>query len=211
MIVLSGKTCSGKNFIRDLLKNEGIDPVVTYTTRPMREGEIDGKTYHYLSQEEFQQKLKDGFFVEFTKYQAPDGEARFYGSHFSKEDDNKVIILNPDGIDALRNSSQLEVTPVIFYIDTPDSLIRERAVKRGDNSQEVEQRLKQDNIDFKGITEKADIVVRNDGGLKPESLINVILNYHNCVLKQTPPSPWKAPSASEKEMQPSKFDIDKTM
>lgn len=209
MIVLSGKTCSGKNFIRDMLRDEGINPVVTYTTRPMRKGEEEGKTYHYLSKEDFKKKIDDNFFVEFVSYNAANGETWFYGSHFDKEDDNKVIILNPDGIEALKNSSNLEVTPVVFYIDAAESVIKERALKRGDHPQQVEQRLKIDEVDFKGMHEKADLVIKNDGVLKPEELIKSILTFHNNILKQPSIEPWKAPSAFEKRtLSPKQFNMD---
>ena len=44
MIVLCGKTASGKDTIMKLLVTTGFKPVVRYTTRPIRPGEIDGVT-----------------------------------------------------------------------------------------------------------------------------------------------------------------------
>lgn len=189
MIVLCGKTCSGKNFIRDLLVGKGFDPVVTYTTRPMREGEIQDKTYHFLSKEDFLQKANEGFFVEFTIYNLSSGDTRYYGSHFSKEDDDKVIILNPDGVDALINAKNLEVTPVVFLLDVPNDILIQRSLKRGDKQEEVKKRLEIDNKDFQGIERKVDMVLRNDGKIKAEELVNTILDFHKHVLEN--PLPWK--------------------
>ena len=56
MLILMGKTASGKTLVRDkLVKNHGFNSVVTYTTRPMRKDEIPDVTYHYISEEDFLQ------------------------------------------------------------------------------------------------------------------------------------------------------------
>ena len=54
MLILMGRTASGKTLVRDkLVKNNGFNSVVTYTTRPIRKGEIPNVTYHYISEEDF--------------------------------------------------------------------------------------------------------------------------------------------------------------
>ena len=54
MIVLLGKTASGKDTIlNELVKKYNYRKMITYTTRPMRKGEIQDKTYHFISDEEF--------------------------------------------------------------------------------------------------------------------------------------------------------------
>ena len=56
MLILMGRTASGKTLVRDkLVKNHGFNSVVTYTTRPMRKDEIPDVTYHYISEEDFLQ------------------------------------------------------------------------------------------------------------------------------------------------------------
>ena len=49
LLILVGKTASGKDTIIKELTENGWDKVVTYTTRPIREGEKEGITYHYIS------------------------------------------------------------------------------------------------------------------------------------------------------------------
>lgn len=189
MIVLCGKTCSGKNHIRDILLEKGVEPVVTYTTRPMRKGEIQDKTYHFLSREDFLQKVNDDFFVEFTSYNLSSGGTRYYGSHFSKEDEKKVIILNPDGVNALVNTENLEVTPVVFLLDAPNDVLIQRSIKRGDDQEEVKKRLEIDSKDFYGIEKNVDMVLRNCENADPEKIAKTILDFHEQALKH--PLPWK--------------------
>lgn len=209
MIVLCGKTCSGKNFIRDLLVEKGIEPVITYTTRAMREGEIADRTYHFLTKEDFLQKEKEGFFVESTSYKISESDTRYYGSHFDKEDDNKVIILNPDGVDALINAKNLEVTPVVFYLDVPDNVLIQRSLKRGDKQEEVKKRLEIDTKDFQGIEKKVDMVLRNNGKTSGRELVNRILDFHKLVLEN--PLPWKPLEPTEMPKDKKKnIELDRT-
>ena len=105
MIVLLGKTCSGKDTILNkLVKDYGYFKLTTYTTRPMRKGEIQDKTYHFVSEEEFLDKLNSEFFLEHKKYETAEGEW-YYGSakeDYENGDNNSVIILTPSGFEALK-------------------------------------------------------------------------------------------------------------
>ena len=57
MIFIAGKTCSGKTrIVSELCKKFGYKKIVTYTTRPIRDKEVDGVDYHFISEEEFEKK-----------------------------------------------------------------------------------------------------------------------------------------------------------
>ena len=61
IIVLAGKSASGKNFVAKKLEEHGYETIVTYTTRSKRKGEKQDITYHFISDEEFNQKIDEGF------------------------------------------------------------------------------------------------------------------------------------------------------
>ena len=72
--VLIGKSASGKNTIQNqLVERYGFGKIVTYTTRPPRNGETEGEDYHFISEEEFVQKEKEIFFMETCLYHASYG------------------------------------------------------------------------------------------------------------------------------------------
>ena len=48
MLLLTGKTCSGKDTIKKELIKMGMESVITYTTRPPRKKEIDKMSYHFV-------------------------------------------------------------------------------------------------------------------------------------------------------------------
>ena len=66
MIVVSGPSGSGKTTLCDLLLewSPAMRYSVSCTTRPPRPGEIDGTDYFFVSEEEFDRRLRDGEFME---------------------------------------------------------------------------------------------------------------------------------------------------
>lgn len=178
MIVLCGKSGSGKTSIAKILNERGYRNVVTYTTRPIRKNETQDVTYHFITKDEFIKKQNDHEFVETTSYNTVEGEW-YYGSCLEDYDDKKVIIMNPDGLDKIRKLPY--VNPVIFYIYTDVENLRNRLMKRGDGLAEIERRLSQDNLDFMFIRDKIDFMIRNDGNLHLTNIADMIIYLHNKV------------------------------
>lgn len=176
MILLVGKSATGKDTIRQQLNNLGIPSVVTYTTRPMREGEIDGVTYHFVDKSQFKRLNTQGAFIETTSYNVASGETWYYGSAYKDLKDNSVMIVNPDGLKVIKD--KLGNKAVSFLITAKDEVIKNRQIKRGDNSEEAARRLEADNRDFKNIEEYIDFSLRSDMGLEPSELAQLILEIY---------------------------------
>ena len=69
VIILCGKSGSGKDAIASALSEfEGVKRIVSSTSRPMREGETDGKESNFLSKEAFTEKVQNGDFIEYRLY-----------------------------------------------------------------------------------------------------------------------------------------------
>jgi guanylate kinase len=68
--VLSSPSGGGKSTIaRHLLEaREDVTYSVSATTRPMRQGEEDGRHYHFLDRGEFERRVKAGAFLEWAEY-----------------------------------------------------------------------------------------------------------------------------------------------
>ena len=77
IIYLMGKSSSGKDTIFKKLKEKlDVDTYVMYTTRPIREGEKEGVTYHYLSNEKMQRYIdgkENNKLIEYRTYQTVHG------------------------------------------------------------------------------------------------------------------------------------------
>jgi guanylate kinase len=174
IIVLIGKTASGKTLVSEELMKVGFHRIVTTTTRPMRDGEIDGYTYHFISDEEFHNKVDEDFFLEYKSYTVADGSKWYYGSpkdeFYSSED--SIIILTPDGY---RDFLKHNIPHKSIYIYSNLSTIRKRLIERGDDKAEAERRVQHDIIDFKGIENEVDFIVYNNYDSDINSVVNTIL------------------------------------
>lgn len=155
MIVLCGKSASGKTTILNELEKLGIERIVTVTSRPMRPGEIEGKTYYYKTEEEFKRLMYYGFFAETTSYKVANGQTWYYGTPKEKLYGDGAIILNPDGLKSLRNKYDM----LVFYLYVPEDVLIDRLNKRGDKKDEAKRRLAADNEDFKGIINYCDWII----------------------------------------------------
>lgn len=177
MIIIIGKTASGKDtIVKELYLNYSFKKIVTYTTRPMRKNEIDGTTYHYISNEEFKKKINEGFFAEYKSYQSEFSEW-FYGTSeesIINSDSKSIIILTPQGYkDILSKYPNLNCKSIYLYAS--DRTIRERLIQRGDDESEARRRVRHDKKDFRGIEKIVDNVICNNNDRPFEKVIKNIL------------------------------------
>lgn len=79
LLVITGPSGAGKDtLVNALLQNPklGYQRIVTYTARAKRPGEQEGVDYHFISSEEFQEKVNQGFFAEWVPYGGMKGTPR---------------------------------------------------------------------------------------------------------------------------------------
>lgn len=100
LLTITAPTCSGKNFLMEALEQElGFTRIVSTTTRQIRAGEIDGKDYHFISDQESARLDSSGKFAELiefrgTRYGVTHDEmnAKMYGNTVP------MVILEPQGL-----------------------------------------------------------------------------------------------------------------
>lgn len=141
MLILVGPSATGKSAIVKCLQNTfKMEKFVTCTTRSPRVGEIDGVDYHFMTRDEFLNHLAEGDFIESVCY-----NNNFYGTLKSEVSDNKVVILEPDGV---RNFyAQLSDLYSIF-LNTSENVRIERMRMRGDSEESISMRVTSDRIIF---------------------------------------------------------------
>jgi guanylate kinase len=140
MFIFSAPSGGGKSsVIRRILEEvDDIELSVSVTTRGMREGEVDGKDYYFISEDEFKKLVKDGALYEYV-------DSDFgpkYGTPKEKIDrllcEGKDVILDLDypGVQQLRKLAGDRVKAISF-IPPSVRVLRERLVNRGTDSMEV--------------------------------------------------------------------------
>ena len=135
IFLLMGKSASGKDAIyRNLLKDEtlSLDKVVMYTTRPMRQGEEDGRQYFFVNESVYRLKDREGKIIEAREYHTKLGLWRYF-----TVDDGQIVLkknnyLMIGTLDTLKSLRDYFGTSAIapLYIDADDGLRLERALKR---------------------------------------------------------------------------------
>lgn len=178
LTILMGRTCSGKSTLVKELKKYGFHQIVTSTSRPKREKEIQDVDYHFISDDEFVNKVNQDYFAEYKTYNTEFGTWHYGVSRLGIENagDKDIIILTPDGYrDVVKEYPNLNHH--LIYIYANNQTIKNRLLKRGDKKEEAERRLKQDYEDFKGVENLADKIVYNNDNDKFNDVVNKLLNY----------------------------------
>ena len=142
-IIISGPSGVGKGTICNVLLNDlNAWYSVSMTTRGIREGEVDGVNYFFISKDEFKKRIEDGQLLEYNIY-----NDTYYGTP-----KDKVLEKLEEGIDVIleievngaRNIKKIFPDAVLIYIAPPSlEVLRDRLIGRGtEDIETIERRLK---------------------------------------------------------------------
>lgn len=178
IVILVGESASGKTTLADNLQElDGFSKIVTYTTRPPRDGEQDGIDYHFVTDEQFNEMVLNNEFVEHANYRGWQ-----YGTAInSKIDKDIVIILTPAGARAFRKFAKehpklkLDLFVIYLMVDRRSRLIK--LLERGDDIEEAYRRSLSDVGQFDAFDREADYVFdNNEYCLSPDDVYGWIAN-----------------------------------
>lgn len=180
MLVISGPSGSGKSTIcRRLLEDPRVTFSVSATTRARRPGEVDGRDYHFLTRQEFQEHVRRGDFIEYAEV-----HGNLYGTLRAPMEEvlaqGGVYLLEIDVQGALQLKA-LGVPGCYVFIAPPSAEeLRRRLVGRGTDPPEVierrlakaedeyRERVKYDHVVVNEDLDEAVAAVRRLVGLDPE-------------------------------------------
>lgn len=146
VIAICGKSASGKDtLLRMIMNNTALHEIVSCTTRPPREGEVNGKNYFFLTLEEFAHKDCMGEMLEVTKFRE-----WFYGTSLNgvKEDAINVGVFNPAGIYNLMKNEAVDLFVVQVQASDKCRLIRSLKREVNPDVDEIVRRYLADKEDF---------------------------------------------------------------
>ena len=162
LLAVSGPSGVGKGtMVKTLIsRREDVVESVSCTTRPPREGEVDGKHYFFLSREEFERRIKEDDFLEYDEH-----FGNYYGtpkSFVQKTLEGKSVILEIDVVGAL-NAKKAFPDSVLVMIAPPSvEELKKRLVGRGTETEaEIEGRLSRLEYEL-SQKDKYDFVIVND-------------------------------------------------
>jgi len=164
LIVLSGPSGVGKGTVRKaLFELEGHDLVysISMTTRPPREGEVDGEDYFFVPKEEFEQRIRSDQFLEYANF-----VGNYYGTPKDKVDEQLelgkevVLEIEVEGANQVREKAP---DGVFIFIAPPNKeALYRRLLRRGtENPDSIQQRMDKAEREFP-MAHKYDYIVVND-------------------------------------------------
>jgi guanylate kinase len=144
---------------------------ISATTRKPRPGEVDGRDYHFLTLEEFEQRLARGDFLEHAVY-----AGNMYGTLRSEVDRaraaGKALVLEIEVQGARQVHEALPEAKRVFIAPPSDEALRERLVGRStDSPEEIEKRLTRAREELAAREEFGKVIVNDDLDRAVEELV----------------------------------------
>mgnify|MGYP005839399985 CR=1 FL=1 len=164
ILIISGPSGCGKDTVSDMLseKEPYIERTVTTTSREKRKGEVEGRDYNYIDRETFEEKITEGYFLEYNEF-----VGNYYGVPRGPVEEklakgrDVIFVIDWNGARKLKAAMPEDVVSIFLL---PPSLqdLRERLENRGrEEADVIEKRINQGKIDITHYDEY-DYVVLND-------------------------------------------------
>ncbi len=163
--MISGPSGVGKSTLLSKLFTEFKDELyfsISSTTRKPRNGEKDGEHYHFITQDEFQQDIKNGYFLEWALV-----HQNYYGTSLKQTQEalsqGKIVIFDIDVQGFHQIVEKLDEKIVSVFIITKDKEeLKKRLIKRNaDTIEHLEQRLENARLEMKEL-DKYDYLIINE-------------------------------------------------
>ena len=148
ILALMGPSGSGKDTVlKEVLKKNPNDfhKIINCTTRPMREGEVNGVDYFFISPETFAEQVLNFDMIEATNF-----NDWFYGTSKDALVNNAINIgvFSPEAVEALLESPDIELMVLELAASDKTRLLRQLNREANPNVHEIIRRFKADEEDF---------------------------------------------------------------
>ena len=181
LVVISGPSGVGKGTVRKALfnmPNHNLVYSVSMTTRKIRPGEVDGRDYYFVSKEEFENRIKEGKFLEYAEF-----VGNYYGTPLHKVNENldrgNEVVLEIEVEGAQQVKKKMPNCVSIFLVPPGKQALYDRLRHRGTESEEIiEQRVQKANREFKKAKYYDYIVVNDEVNNAADRIMAIIRAEH---------------------------------
>ena len=179
LVILSGVAGAGKDTVKkELIKRmENVETLPSYTSRPKREGDIEGETYNFVTREEFEKMIEAGEFYEYDVH-----HNNYYGTSKKllneKIASGKIIVRDIDvnGTEHLQDLLKADTKVVTIFLRVPKEKLKKRLQSRIDKPSPAEIRLRLSRFDYEeSKINLYDYVIKNDNLEKTVQIVMTIL------------------------------------
>lgn len=178
LVILSGVSGAGKDTIKKELMKRMKDVVTlpSFTSRNPRPGEEEGNQYHFITKEEFEEKIKNNEFYEYDLH-----HENYYGTSKKLLNDKiasgKIIVkdIEVNGTENLVKLLKNDTKIISIFLKVEKEELRKRLIERGQNTEEeIEIRLARLKYEESKIKDY-DYVIKNNDLEKTVQIITTII------------------------------------
>lgn len=179
LVILSGVAGAGKDTIKkELIKRmDKVTTIPSYTDRPQRPGDVPGKTYYFVSTEEFEDMIKNNEFYEYDVH-----HNHYYGTCkkiLNEEIANGKIIVKDIDVNGTENLVNLfadKMKVITIFLRVPKEELRKRLEQRIDKPSLEEIQLRLDRFEHEeSKSDSYDYVIKNNNLEKTVQIIMTII------------------------------------
>ena len=179
LVILSGVAGAGNDTIkRELIKRmENVESLPSFTSRPIREGDVEGGTYHFVSREEFEAMIENEEFYEYDIH-----HNQYYGTSRKllneKIKSGKIIVKDIDvnGTEHLKELLGNDTKVVTIFLRVPKEELKHRLENRIDKPSPQEIILRLNRFDYEeSRISLYDYVLKNNDLEKTVRIIMTII------------------------------------
>lgn len=186
LIILTGKTASGKDTVKQALSSRypNLKRVITTTSRKKRDGEEDRIDYYFVSRSDFEKMIRMGDFLEYVEY-----GGNLYGTTKKELESalrSRSVIwkIDPSRAGEIRNflkkaypksfADEIIRRILVIYITTSDDVILQRLKSRNLSVEEIEKRMDDDKNIWRKYKNNYDYILENVPGKLYETVDKII-------------------------------------
>ena len=156
-----GKSATGKDTIYQKLLNESnleLKRIIPYTTRPIREGEVEGREYHFCTEEDVQKMDEEGRIVELRAYDTVYGIWKYFtvdDGNILLDKENYLLIGTLEAYTKIRDYFGKEkVLPIYIEVEDGERLLRAIAREKSQDVPKYEEMCRRFLADAKDFSEE---------------------------------------------------------
>lgn len=176
VFIISAPSGSGKStLVRALLqKHKKLLFSVSYTTRAPRGAELQGESYHFITRQDFKERVERGEFLEWAEV-----FGNYYGTHRSVVDranaEDRDVVLDIDVQGARQLKSALPDAVSIFVLAPSRQVLEQRLRSRSEDSEAViQKRLRKAADEIRNYTSYDYVLVNDDLDRSTETLAAIV-------------------------------------
>ena len=177
VFIISAPSGSGKStLVSRILKTDArLMFSISYTTRPLRGAEQDGKDYKFVSREDFEAMISRGEFLEYAQV-----FGNYYGTHRSVLDQacasGQDLVLDIDVQGARQLKERIPEAVTVFILAPSRQILEQRLRSRGEDREEVIERRLREAADEIRNYDQYDYVLINHSLPESEAVLRAIVH-----------------------------------